>query len=209
MVSNYEKAKDSARISFLQYDAALAAKRFGLETDQDFLYFSFLGTKCRLRKSDAFLECEDVLAGKYREADFNEALTVYDILSRYENLPEAKGEFIHLGSMNALTGAASAPNTQGFYGRFSKKLDHREDALKSALSRIGAQPFEGKGDVIAKIPVFQDLSMVLRFWNSDEEFPADLQFLPDAGILSYMHYETVWYMCGALLDRLQALMQAI
>ena len=35
--------------------------------------------------------------------------------------------------------------------------------------------------------------MILRFWESDDEFPASLQILVDKNILDFMHYETLMF----------------
>ena len=40
--------------------------------------------------------------------------------------------------------------------------------------------------------------------RADDEFDAQLQLLWDTGVLSYMHYETVWYAAGILMKQLRA-----
>lgn len=45
------------------------------------------------------------------------------------------------------------------------------------------------------------LPVILRFRESDDEFPASLQVLVDRNILEYMHYETVMFAIGHLLER--------
>ena len=44
--------------------------------------------------------------------------------------------------------------------------------------------------------------MLLRFWEADDEFPAQLQFLWDRNSMRYLTYETSFYTHGAILDRL-------
>ena len=51
------------------------------------------------------------------------------------------------------------------------------------------------------------LPVVLRFWESDDEFPASLQVLVDRNILEYMHYETVMFAIGHLLERVREEME--
>ena len=41
--------------------------------------------------------------------------------------------------------------------------------------------------------------MIFRFWNSDEEFPAQLQFLCDRNMLDFMHYETAWFLVSHII----------
>ena len=44
--------------------------------------------------------------------------------------------------------------------------------------------------------------VLLRFWEADDEFPAQLQFLWDRNSMRYLTYETSFYTHGAILDRL-------
>jgi len=48
---------------------------------------------------------------------------------------------------------------------------------------------------------------MLRFWNSDEEFPASLVVLWDANVLDFMRFETTWFAAGHVLSRIQVLME--
>ena len=45
--------------------------------------------------------------------------------------------------------------------------------------------------------------MILRFWESDDEFPASLQILVDKNILDFMHYETLMFAMSHVLRRLK------
>ena len=207
MATNYDKMKEDARKRFLKYDFEEIARSFGLTIDERYLHLEFLGEDFRIERGSGFAECVDIRTKAFREADCNEALTVYDILSRYQTPPHAAGEFIHLNSLHTLTGSASAPSPDGFYSRYAGSLDHKTEALKKVFDLLGGIP-DDRGDAAAKIRVFGDLYILVRFWDCDEEFPADLQFLPDSGILTYMHYETVWYVCLSLMDRIRQLMDA-
>ena len=61
--------------------------------------------------------------------------------------------------------------------------------------------FESAIEMISFLPV------ILRFWESDDEFPASLQGLVDWNILEYMHYETVMFAIGHLLERVEEEME--
>lgn len=54
-----------------------------------------------------------------------------------------------------------------------------------------------------KLPLFSFLFVVLRFWESDEDFPATMQILVDKNILDYMHYETLMFAITHLFDRIK------
>ena len=65
----------------------------------------------------------------------------------------------------------------------------------------------GSGDVAYQLELFSFLPVILRFWESDDEFPASLQVLVDRNILEYMHYETVMFAIGHLLERVEEEME--
>ena len=62
---------------------------------------------------------------------------------------------------------------------------------------------KGKGDVSYEIPVFDFLSIIVQFWESDDEFDASLQILVDKNVLQFMRYETMWYAVDHMLDRIK------
>lgn len=47
------------------------------------------------------------------------------------------------------------------------------------------------------------LRLSLRFWESDEDFPASLQILVGKNILDYMYYETLMFVIIHMLNRLK------
>ena len=53
------------------------------------------------------------------------------------------------------------------------------------------------------IPVFGSFSTLLRLWLPDDEFPAQLQFLWDQNALSFVHYETIFYIMIHVINRLE------
>jgi hypothetical protein len=81
----------------------------------------------------------------------------------------------------------------------------RTEALAEACRALGGTP-GSRGDLSFRIPVFDFFPVELRFWEADEEFPAQMQFFWDANALDFAHYETLWYMAGALKMRLRTLM---
>ena len=68
--------------------------------------------------------------------------------------------------------------------------------------RLGGTPTDGPGDFSAVLPVLPFFPVLLRFWEADDEFPAQLQFLWDRNSMRYLTYETSFYTHGAILDRL-------
>ena len=193
---------------FLNYDHAKIAGRFGLETDEEYMNFSFLGLPARVSLKTGLVECFDPELQKFTEAGFDEAMTVYDLMCWSKEYACHSDELVNMSSLSNLMGAASAPSPNGFFNKTAKSLDNKDAELKAAIEKIGGKvlpkgsPF-AMGDVSAQFDVFCGLKLVFRFWNSDEEFDAQIQLLWDKNVLQYMHYETAWYACGALMARLR------
>ena len=60
-----------------------------------------------------------------------------------------------------------------------------------------------KGDIAFELELFPFLPVIIRFWEADDEFPANLQILVDRNILDYMHYETLMFALTHLFHRLK------
>ena len=87
------------------------------------------------------------------------------------------------------------PAAQHFSGRI--------DRLRQAVARLGGTPTDGPGDFSAVLPVLPFFPVLLRFWEADEEFPAQLQLLWDRNTCRYLRYETTFYLSGEILRRLR------
>lgn len=59
------------------------------------------------------------------------------------------------------------------------------------------------GDIGFQFPLFVYLSVILKFYHSDEDFPASITQLGDKNLLRYIYYETVFYIAGFLLDSIR------
>ena len=198
MLSNYDRMKRQMQGEFLKYDQSQMARHFQLDMDEDWLSFPFMGGDCRIDRHTGRVECGE--NGSFREADYNEAMTVYDLLCWSKSEAAPSGIFVPMQSLSGIH-SASASSSSGFFNRQRSRYDHRESALRSALEGLGGKIVDG-GDVTAELDVFSGLKVLFRFWNSDEDFEPEIQFLWDRNVLLYMHYETVWFANHALIDRI-------
>ncbi len=91
-------------------------------------------------------------------------------------------------------------------------LERRADQDLPEFCRVcralGGEPVIG-GDAGFQLRFFPDLPVVLRFWASDEEFPAQLRFYWDKNTLFYLRYETMYYALGILQSRLLYLINQV
>ncbi|MBD5152363.1 MAG: DUF3786 domain-containing protein [Oscillibacter sp.] len=201
-MSNYEITQRKMARAFAEYDQEAMIRKFHLSADGSYLYINFLNRPYRIHRRSGDVTWMD--GGSLREAGFEDAMTIYDVLCNAREGCAAAGEF---ASINHLMKAAGKPEQNGVLdARQIRLFDHREQALSQACRALGGTEY-GKGDVAYRLPLFDFLPAAVQFWSSDDEFPASLQLLWDKNILDFMHFETVWYAAGYLLDRLQELVE--
>ena len=180
--SNYDLQAQAAGHSFAAQDLDAIAARFALRRDETYLYLELLHEPLRLSRADGAAERQH--DGVWMPAPFGAAMTAYDLLSNPNGFPVLAGQW------------CSPPAAQHFSGRI--------DRLRQAVARLGGTPTDGPGDFSAVLPVLPFFPVLLRFWEADDEFPAQLQFLWDRNSMRYLTYETSFYAHRAILDRLLA-----
>ena len=206
-ISNYEITKRRVQGDFLKYDQEKMIKKFSLKHDKEYLYIRFIGHPYRINRENGYLEWSEDEFAACTEGDFNEALTIYDLLCDSKDGCRASGDYINLQSLSMLQ-SSSKKLGDGLFGGKEKIFDHKEELLSRVCERLGGTN-AGKGDVAYEIPLFDFLPCRIQFWNSDEEFDAQLQIFMDKNILDFIRYETVWYAVGHLIKRLTEEMKKI
>lgn len=205
-ISNYEKMKNDMAAVFLQYDAEHMIRKFGLDHDADSLYLDSLNRRYRISLRNGQVSwSEDHFQTEY-PGDYNEAMTIYDVLCYSKEdccLAEA---WVNQGSLSKVYGG-NLQKGSDFFQHAAESFDGKTKELDWACRKLGGKKLE-KGDVAYELPLFPFLPVVVRFWESDEEFPASLQILVDKNMLDYMHYETVMFAISHLLERLREEMQS-
>ena len=83
-------------------------------------------------------------------------------------------------------------------------FDAHPDRLKAGCQALGGVPFP-QGDIAYTIPIFEDLSVTLQFWQGDEEFSPRLRYLWDENALQYLKYETMYFAVDALIQKIKNL----
>ena len=199
-ISNYETTKRRVQGEFLKYDQEKMIRKFALRFDENFLYINFIGHLYRINRHGGLIEWSEDDVETCVEGDFNEALTIYDLLCDSKDCCQASGDFINLQSLSALQSSSKKLGDGLFHGK-DKVFDHKDVLLCRICEKLGGIK-AGKGDVAYEIPLFDFLKCRIQFWNSDEDFDAQLQILMDKNILDFIRYETVWYAVGHLMRRL-------
>ncbi len=218
---NYLKMEEQARALFLKEDQAKMIRIWELDADEDYLYPVYFSAPVRIDRRTAVLTLPEAgVTGRPLRADdtdpyhktgptVNDSLVLFDILTRGElkegpngtNIvrPAAAGSWASVSDLGGVIGAGhdrtlrNEPQAARFAGQC--------DRLARACEALGGVR-ESKADVGYAIPVFRDLRILFQFWDADDEFPASIKYLFDRNALSFMHYETLWYLMNCTYRRI-------
>ena len=199
-ISNYEITKRRVQKDFLKYDQEKMMQKFSLKADENYLYITFIGHSYRICRKSGYLEWSEDNFVTCVEGDFNEALTIYDLLCDSKENCHATNDFINLNSLSTLQSSSKKLGDGLFHGE-DKIFDHKEELFGNVCEKLGGIK-AGKGDVAYELPLFDFLPCRIQFWNSDDEFDAQLQIFVDKNVLKFIRYETVWYAVSHLMKRL-------
>lgn len=202
--SNYEQMKLQMQEQFLKYDQGTMIRRFDLEHDADYLYLRFVGRLYRVMRRTGRVEWTEDDFASVGEADYNEAMSIYDVLCCSKEGCRLSGELVSVNNLPGIVAGARSGN--GMFDESARFFDGKIERLKLACQRLEGQPIS-QGDVGFRLKVFDFLPLEFRFWESDDEFPPSLSLLWDRNLLDYIHYETSYFIAGHLMKRLKALMQ--
>lgn len=196
-MGNYDRMLEFGRSLFLEWNQERMIARCGLRADEGSLYLNYLGEPHRIHRSTGIVEnCAHA-----RAAAPTEALAIYDYLCRAEPLPGMCGRRCPANALKRT--AQSSPDTVSLHQRWADKFQLHLPALREALNRAETFPFP-QGDAACIFPVFDNFTAVFQFWEGDEEFPPSVRFLWDENTPSYLKYETLYYVMGDFLSRIDA-----
>lgn len=202
--SNYEVMKRKMQGHFLEFDQETMIRRFDLQHDAGYLYIRFAERPYRVSRNTGAVEWSEDGFISVHEADYNEAMSIFDVLCCSKEGCRLSGIF---SPVNDLPGVVAGSVTgDGLFGKFTEVFDADPEGLRRACERMNGVPV-GKADVGYQLNLFDFLPVRLNFWESDDEFPAALRFLWDRNLLDFMHYETSYFAVFHLLGRLKELMQ--
>ena len=202
---NYEEMKNRMAVSFLQHDSDALIRKYALRADEAYLYLRFVSRDYRLSRRTGQVEGSDDGFQTIIPANYNEAMSIYDVLCYPQNAPRASEKLVSLSSLSKIQGGSLAQKGD-FFQHAADFFDRDVPALRRACEALGGKALSG-GDAAFALALFPFLPVVLRFWRSDEEFPASLQFLLPENMLSFMHYETMMFALCHVVDRLTQLIE--
>ena len=200
--SNYDAQVDIGRRIFLEYDQEQLIRKYGLESDENHIFLTYLNTPFRISRvtgqidewrTDGWEECRN----------FGTVMTVYDLLCYHQgpNPPALYHQWCTVGTF-VVTGVT---DTGTFTKKYAALFDGHTEKLCAACQALGGVPETGRirADVAYQIPVTNFFPVLLQFWEGDEEFPPKLQLMWDRNAMQFLHFETTFYLQGDLAERLQ------
>lgn len=192
-MDNYEIARDRAQEYFLQFNQNAIIQSKDIPFDEAYLYVGFCGEQYKIcRQTGQVTHLRDG-----SQAGYSEVLSIFDILCHRVEEPYLIGRYAPVNSLRGRP--VSVGVDTGFYEKTAKFFEADMEGFHKACLAMGAVP-EKMGDAAYSIPIFGQLRGILKFYHSDEEFPASITFLWDENTLSFMYYETVFYVAGCILS---------
>lgn len=210
-LTNYEVMRNSMRSEFVKYNQEKMIEKFGLKHDNTYIYIEFVKRNYRIGRNTGLVEwSDDDFQNQIEEADYSESMTIYDVLCYSKDNCHLSGRFCQT---NMLKGTIQSSSTtakpgSGMFQSAADSFDGQADKLQKALYILGEET-NMKADAAALLYPFTFLPITIQYWESDEEFPANLKFMVDENMQDFMHFETIWFMKGHIIRRIKEVMERI
>ena len=200
--SNYETMKQAMAQKFSSYDTGAMIEKFQLQHDAAYLYLPVLGRAYRIDRRSGQVSWSDDGFLTSTEADYNAAMTLYDVLCCSQPDCRLAHTWVNVRSLARVQGGTLEKSSDFFQGA-GRIFSGKAEALARSCQALQGKKLD-QGDVAYQLDLLPFLPLQLVFWEADEDFPASLQFFVDRNTLAYMHYETLMFALSHVLDRLQA-----
>ena len=199
MCGNYAQIMEDSRKLFLKYDQGSMVRKYHLENDENYLFIRFMNREYEIARKSGVITRK----GSSERAGHPETMSIYDMLCYSEKLPELPPLAGQWESLAVLGGIIGAGHTQRLMTRRElEPFSGKTAELCRACEEMGGKKQKG-ADVSYILPVFDFFPFWFEFWDGDEEFPPNIQFLWDKNSLQFMHYETLWYIVSFVEDELR------
>lgn len=217
MAGNYDKQVLLSRALFLNYDQQEIIDRYRLDADEDYIYLPLLNRMYRISRKDGVVESQIPSSDKntpmttnsnvscsdnpctYKEClDFNVVMTLYDVLCYPAGTPLLSHQWVPLANLQM----TSSPSADIFTQKYATAFSGKTDLLWDVCQEIGGRrpKVMAGADVCWEFDFFPFFPIQFRYWDKDEEFPAQIRLLWDKNALKFMHFETIYYAMHVLLE---------
>lgn len=195
---NYAIQSAWAKKIFLEYNQENLIHKLGLDFDAQWLYTRLFDRDYRIDRTSGDMERRDGNAWQDGNS-FHEVLTMFDLIC------DSREDRFLTGRLKNMTGFGRQFHQslmEEGKDPFAQAIQENQLGFRSACEAMGGRSLQG-ADIAYDIPVFQELSVVLSFWEGDDEFAPRLRFLWDENAWMYLKYETMYYAVHFLKERLQ------
>ena len=177
---------------FLKYDQEKMISLLNLPYDKETINIDFLGNTYTIyRKSGELMQGE-------RFADLDEMASIYEFLTTATHLPNETKNWKSIAALCTNTTDTSL----GRYVEYLRPFEGKMPLMQEACAKLGGIP-ANKGDVSSLIPVFNGITVWFQYWESDDEFPASVQFLWDASIVDFFRWSILWNIMTCITNRMK------
>lgn len=201
--SNYQIQSEKSQLEFIKWNHEAIAQKFNLKLDGQYLYINFVGQNYRIsRQTGAAEKSDDGLS--YTQAGFNEVMSFLDLFGYSKDGLKLSGEWNDIRNVSRMANSGKFVASDS-WDTYAESFSGKCRELAAACERLNGEP-SSYADVSYIIKTFDFLPVMIQFWDSDDEFPAQLKLLWDKNILDYVHFETTYYIAAHLLDRINEMM---
>ncbi len=198
-LSNHEKTTNKAKEDFLKYDQQKMIGKWNLEYDEEYLYINFVSKPYRISRTTGDVYQLDESGNVLKKGGFDDTLTIFDLLCYSKEDCCLAGTYCVVYSLKGI--AYTKGPGSGMFDKYAALTDKDHGILTEFCESVGGKKVSG-GDISYEIPIFDFMPAIIRFWESDDEFDAELKFYWDENILMYMHFETVFYVMSHIYGML-------
>jgi len=196
--NNYLIQAQQAKDLFIRYDPEQLIAKLNLRFDETYLYVPMLSETYRIHRQNGDISRETE-CGWVDANSFEEVMTLLDLVcdskenrfltGRWKNMADF-GLMFH---RNLLEGKADP---------WADKFEANPEGFRKACESFRGVPFP-QGDIAYTLEVFDGLCLTLQLWFGDEDFSAGLRFLWDENATMYQKNETMHYVKGMLLEKIE------
>ena len=185
---------------FTQYDPERISRILGLQRDERYLYLSYYQTPYRLDLANGHLSKQQ--DGSWMEhLFFNETMAIYHLLWYTSDQPLLSGVWVQAHTLDGVV-SRNGNLPDPLLDPFAKKFDGKTEELKEICEKLGGMKLD-KGDLSYEFEAFPPVRLRMIFWDSDEDFPAQVQILVDKRVTDYIHFETVGCLISDLFEKIE------
>lgn len=198
MCGNRDAMSEESRKQFLLGNHNLFIRKYKLDADDGFLYIRVLNHIYKINRNNGIITEKD----SDRQPAHDVMMAIYDLFNYHsdeETLPSLYGIWKSVADLGGILGANHAKRlfNESVIAPFAGKAQK----LREACLALGGTE-ASDGDVSFIIPIFDFFPVWFKFWDADDEFPADIRFLWDQNSESFLHYEIVFYLTRYLEELL-------